>query len=1191
MASAERPAPLIRFQIKSAFHKNKNMNYKTSFVLLTGLCVGLFASAQAQEASLSTTSFETGQTAPAGWTSSDSAATSWEKTGHTGNRSISVSATKSGESIYWQWKNVTVEPGQLYRFSFWTKGGNVSSGCIVSGSSGANHDFAFSAQWTQYSFVFEAPQNPGYLRLGQWNATGKVLFDDVRLEPCSPLYANQDSQGLGEGEQINHGVYSFAAPLAQSNYARPLHENHAAFNSSRWVFSNDNEIIYQQQLPNAQQQKAHVAIVVNYYQGGSLQVDASNDGQHWVNVANPDQKGAVEADLPASLFPASTILVRLRAEKAANRGADSAPGSFQINSYKYIAPLAGNVPDAVGTTNFLALKTVDPQYNVKVLSLGNLLPGSSAIQMQVHGARQQPLTAQLTLQQLQGKSLLFKAPVSKEGTVSVPYDFSKTGNWRAAFQIQQNKKVIYAASTNFFVPDLYASDYGKQITGNNDLWWCNSSHKIALQRPLPAATDKSTFVPLSLARNEYEAVQIVAHPQKDISGVTVKATDLTGPNGTKIDSSHIAIDEVAYVHVSVPSDAAGYAGNWPDPLPPLKTPINLKAHQNQPFWITVYAPKNIPAGTYTGKVLLSGNNWKREVPLQVTVWNFTLSDTPHVKSAFGLSASRIAPYHDVSGNQLKQLMTKYYADFSAHRISPYDPIYGASIKVDWGLQSTAQWQGGTVDTANPIEGKHCLRVDDTDAHRAVEASWQKLIPVRQGQKYFLKYSVRTAKDGQKYQVTIKTYDANDKWISGKNLDMTNTGSTDWQHVGSDLSTVLINPRVHFVSISLRPAPWSSDGAGMGTVWFDDIQLMENDTTDLLHGDGNFEGRSAKVTPQQVKLDFSDFDAAMENAVAKYHISTFRLPIQGTGHRAKGGDGGTYAPGHVGNFVQGSPQYNILFGSYVKQLQDHLEKKGWLDKAFLYWYDEPGPGAYKQIAGMGDIIHRYAPKLKWMLTEQPEPELIHSVDIFCAHLNRVDLSKIPDLQKQGKEVWSYISTGAKAPYVGEFIDHPAIEPRLWLWQNWKNNVQGILIWATVYWTSKNKYLHSLQDPWQEPMSWSTDGGPWGNGDGRFLYPPRRDPNTSKTPNMDAPIDSIRWEAVRDGIEDYEYLWMLQQQVKQLEQKKNLNGKAETWLASAKVLLQVPDSISASLKDFSKDPTALLNRRAQIAEAIMAGKNLG
>ena len=59
------------------------------------------------------------------------------------------------------------------------------------------------------------------------------------------------------------------------------------------------------------------------------------------------------------------------------------------------------------------------------------------------------------------------------------------------------------------------------------------------------------------------------------------------------------------------------------------------------------------------------------------------------------------------------------------------------------------------------------------------------------------------------------------------------------------------------------------------------------------------------------------------------------------------------------------------------------------------------------------------------------------------------------------------------------------------------------------------------------------GRWGNGDGRFLYPPRRDPETSVEPNRDAPINSMRWENLRDGMEDYEYFWLLQQAIQQAE----------------------------------------------------------
>jgi hypothetical protein len=677
---------------------------------------------------------------------------------------------------------------------------------------------------------------------------------------------------------------------------------------------------------------------------------------------------------------------------------------------------------------------------VRVHSLGSLMPGEIGdVSLHLAGDQNpQPVKATLMLIPQNGNSskvLLFRNASTGNAPsrdIKIPYQFTQTGNWKASIDVSQNNKVIYTASADFSVPDYYAVDFGKRIGDNSDLWWAGSAYKITRERALPTAINKSTFVPVQLARNEYETVQVIAKPQKDISNVTAKASDLSGPDGAKIAASNITIDQVAYVPVQHPSDATGVADNWPDPLPPLQNPINLKANENQPFWITVFAPKNIPAGTYTGKVLFSGDGWRREVPLRVTVWDFTLSDETHIKSAFGLSAGRLAPYHHVSGDDLQKLMDKYYADFAAHRISPYDPIYGASINVNWGLGKSPQG----------------------------------------------------------------------------------------------------------------------------------------------------------VTPQQVKLDFAAFDTVMKNAIAKYHITTFLLALTGSG----GGYEDSYTPGHIGAYAQGSPEYDTLFGSYVKQLQDHLQQKGWLNMAFLYWFDEPSPKIYGKIREMGDLIHHYAPKLKWMITKQPGTELANSVDIWCPILNMYNHEDAAAQQAKGREVWWYICTGPKEPYVGEFIDHAAIEPRLWLWQTWKNKVQGILIWETAYWTSDAVYPNSLQDPWQDPESWSTNGSPWGNGDGRFLYPPRRDPNTDKTPNMNAPIDSIRWQNLRDGIEDYEYFWTLQQEVNAVERKKNLNAAAKNWLDSAKVLLQVPDSISASLTDFSKDPELLMTRRAQIAAAIVAGKAL-
>jgi hypothetical protein len=173
-------------------------------------------------------------------------------------------------------------------------------------------------------------------------------------------------------------------------------------------------------------------------------------------------------------------------------------------------------------------------------------------------------------------------------------------------------------------------------------------------------------------------------------------------------------------------------------------------------------------------------------------------------------------------------------------------------------------------------------------------------------------------------------------------------------------------------------------------------------------------------------------------------------------------------------------------------------------------------------------------------------------------------------------------------VTEFIDHPGTELRLWPWQSWQYGVEGILIWATIYWTSPAAFPPpKLQDKWTDPMSYVSGYdfkaghvGYWGNGDGRFLYPPRRNPETSTGPNLDDPINSLRWENLRDGMEDYEYFWLLKQA---FEQERARHGESEL-VKEAQALLEVPPEISKDLTHFTTDPRPMLKHRERVAHMI-------
>lgn len=336
----------------------------------------------------------------------------------------------------------------------------------------------------------------------------------------------------------------------------------------------------------------------------------------------------------------------------------------------------------------------------------------------------------------------------------------------------------------------------------------------------------------------------------------------------------------------------------------------------------------------------------------------------------------------------------------------------------------------------------------------------------------------------------------------------------------------------------------------------------------------------EANPPRAELDFTAFDAAMGRAVEKHHFTGFRLPIEGM----RGGTFEGRSEGKIGQYGEHTPQYQAMFASYLKQLEDHLREKGWLNMAYTYWFDEPEPKDYAFVCAGMERLKRCAPGIATMLTEQPEKELAGSIDIWCPISPEYRQSRADERRQQGERFWWYVCCGPKAPYCTLFIDHPATDLRVWLWQTWQRNIVGILVWESNWWTSRGDVA---QNPYDDPMGYVGGSRPeemkyWGNGDGRFIYPPlaAAAPGISgDKPVIERPVSSIRWEMLREGIEDYEYLWLL----------RDLIGKKRSSLSADEIkayesLLEVPETITTDAITFTTDPRPIYARRAAIAEAI-------
>lgn len=344
-------------------------------------------------------------------------------------------------------------------------------------------------------------------------------------------------------------------------------------------------------------------------------------------------------------------------------------------------------------------------------------------------------------------------------------------------------------------------------------------------------------------------------------------------------------------------------------------------------------------------------------------------------------------------------------------------------------------------------------------------------------------------------------------------------------------------------------------------------------------------KGEKLDPAVVEpvFDWADWDREMQKAVDTYHFTGFRLHLDGLG-------GGTYEsrrePSLLGVPVD-DPAYDVLMGKYLRGVESHLREKGWLDMAYVYWFDEPDTKDYAFVMRGFDTLKRHAPGLRRMLTEEAVPDLLGGPNLWVPLTPHLHAEGETKARAAGDSFWWYVCCGPKAPYVTEFTDHPGTEMRLWLWQTWGEDVKGVLIWATTYWTSPAAYPDPAhpQNPYEDAMCWVSGSGlapgtkrPWGNGDGRFLYPPLKAAQPAKTPVLDGPVDSYRLEMLRDGIEDYEYFAMLK---RALAEKKTLSVVER---ASYEALLKVPISVYASLTEFATDPASMEVHRVKLARAL-------
>jgi hypothetical protein len=189
--------------------------------------------------------------------------------------------------------------------------------------------------------------------------------------------------------------------------------------------------------------------------------------------------------------------------------------------------------------------------------------------------------------------------------------------------------------------------------------------------------------------------------------------------------------------------------------------------------------------------------------------------------------------------------------------------------------------------------------------------------------------------------------------------------------------------------------------------------------------------------------------------------------------------------------------------YTAALRAHIEAKGWTSKFWTHVGDETtgttGVDNWKAIASRMRAVW---PGVKLVDTIYEEPtgsRLAPELDVMIPNLQNYTSNpeEYDRLHREGKELWFYNCTIPVGNFLNRFVDQPEWHQRQTMWFTYSRGGTG--------------YLHWAMDKW-----WFTIDNQTEKGDGYIVLPDREHQTIKST---------VRYESLRDGIEDWEVLNLL------------------------------------------------------------------
>jgi hypothetical protein len=266
------------------------------------------------------------------------------------------------------------------------------------------------------------------------------------------------------------------------------------------------------------------------------------------------------------------------------------------------------------------------------------------------------------------------------------------------------------------------------------------------------------------------------------------------------------------------------------------------------------------------------------------------------------------------------------------------------------------------------------------------------------------------------------------------------------------------------------------------------------------------------------------------------------------HRTGGAWEATTFDTALGKVRATSPAGNEILASVGSQLMAEIRRNGWEDRWVQHVTDEPtarNAADYRILTGM---VRKVMPGVP-ILDATMDPALVGAVDIWCPQAQEYQKHR-REFERQrelGDRIWFYTCCFPGGHWLNRLLDMELLRPCLFGWAAALYGLDGFLHWGL------NQY-RSDQDPFEQSVVKHGGANSLPAGDTHIVYP-----------GDGGPWSSLRLEAQREGLEDYELL-------RQLRDRDS--GKAT----------EIVRSVIRGFDKYTRDPARLRAARGALLSAL-------